>query len=96
MTKEKLQNELENYKRLYEALKIEHEKLLKEKEDIETYKDLNLQLQLEVKQLEKEKRDLEIANENLFTKYRTYSEVHEILTRVVEGNFNYGGVNKRC
>lgn len=96
MTKEQLQNELENYKRLYEALKIEHENLLKEKENIEIYKDLNLQLQLEVKQLEKEKKDLEIISGNLRTQRDTYRETYDILTRIVEGNFNYGGVNGRC
>lgn len=83
MTKEQLQNELENYKTLYKTLKSEHEELLKEKENIEIYKELNLELQLEVKQLEKEKKDLEIMNENLSTECRTYREVHEILTKVV-------------
>lgn len=83
MTKEKLQNELENYKRLYETLKIEHENLLKEKEDIEIYKDLNLQLQLEVKKLEKEKDNLQRMNEILSRECDTYREVHEILTKVV-------------
>lgn len=90
MTKEQLQNELDNYKKLYEVLKIEHEELLKERENIDTYKDLNLQLQLEVKQLEKEKKNLEIMNENLTTQRNTYREVHEILTNIVGGNFNYG------
>lgn len=83
MTKEKLQNELDNYKRLYEALKIEHENLLKEKDDIEIYKDLNLGLQLEVKKLETEKDNLQRMNENLSTERNTYREVHEILTKVV-------------
>jgi FtsZ-binding cell division protein ZapB len=83
MTKEQLQNELDNYKRLYETLKIEYENLLKEKEDIEIYKDLNLQLQLEVKKLEKEKDELERLNDNLSTECRTYKEVHDILTKVV-------------
>lgn len=96
MTKEQLQKELDNYKRLYEALKIEHENLLKERENIDTYKDLNLQLQLELKRLSKEKKDLEIMNENLATQRDTYREVHDILTRIVEGNFNYGGINNRC
>lgn len=90
MTKEQLQNELDNYKRLYEALKIEHEKLLKEKDDIEIYKDLNLQLQLEVKKLEKEKQDLEVISCNLRTQRNTYRETYDILTRVVGRDFNYG------
>ena len=83
MTKEQLQNGFDNYKRLYEVLKIEHEKLLKEREDIEIYKDLNLQLQLEVKQLEKEKDNPQRMNEILSTELDTYREVHEILTKVV-------------
>ena len=83
MTKEQLQNELENYKTLYKTLKIEHENLLKERENIEIYKDLNLELQLKVKQLEKEKKDLEVMNDHLSTECCTYREVHEILTRIV-------------
>ena len=83
MTKEKLQNERDNYKRLYETLKSEHEKLLKERENIEAYKDLNLQLQVEVKQLEKERGNLQKTNEILLTERDTYREVHEILTKVV-------------
>ena len=75
MTKEQSRKELENYKRLYETLKIEHENLLKEKENIEIYKDLNLQLQLEVKQLEKEKRDLEVINDNLTQRIQQMPEI---------------------
>ncbi len=83
MTKEQSRKELENYKRLYEALKIEHENLLKETENIEAYRELNLELQLKVKKLEKEKGDLEVISDNLRTERDTYRETYDILTRIV-------------
>lgn len=79
MTKEQLQNSLDNYKRLYEVEKEKNEKLENEKEEINNYKALNLDLQLRVKWLEKENKELTNYNQILSSRNETYEKVFDIL-----------------
>ncbi len=79
MNKEQLQNELSNYKKLYEIQKEENEKLLQEREDIERYKKLNLELQVKVVELQKDKEELTHYNRELSTQNDIYREVFDIL-----------------
>ena len=79
MTKEKLQNELENYKTLYLTQKKENERLNKEQEDIEAYKQLNLELQVRVAKLERENKELKHYNQLLSNQNEVYKEVYDLL-----------------
>lgn len=79
MTKEQLQNSLDNYKRLYEVAKEKNDKLESEKEEIGNYKELNLELQLKVKWLEEEKKELINYNQILTSQNETYEKVFDIL-----------------
>ena len=81
MNKEQLQNELSNYKKLYEIQKEENEKLLQEQEDIERYKKLNLELQVKVVELQKEKEELTHYNRELSIQNDIYREVFDILKK---------------
>lgn len=79
MTKEKLQNELDNYKILYKTTKERNEKLENEKEEIDNYKILNLDLQLKIKLLEEENKRLTNYNQILSSQNETYEKVFDIL-----------------
>ena len=79
MTKEKLEMELENYKRLYKTEKEKREELEKERENIEEYRLLNLDLQVEVKNLNKKINNLVNDNMILSHKNNTYETVFDVL-----------------
>lgn len=79
MTKEQLQNELDNYKRLYKVEKEKNEKLESEKIEINNYKVLNLDLQVRVKYLEEENKELTNYNQILSSQNETYEKVFDIL-----------------
>lgn len=79
MTKEKLINELENYKTLYKVEKEKREQLENERENIATYQLLNLDLQVKVKELQETVKSLEKYNEMLSNQNQTYETTFNIL-----------------
>lgn len=84
MTKEKLENELNNYKRLYEVEREKNNKLEKERENIEQLKELNIDLQVNNKNLQN-LNELHRNTINLLSdKVQTYEKVFKVLTKQEE------------
>lgn len=79
MTKEQLQNERDNYMRLYKSEKEKREELENEKFNIEKYEELNLQLQCRVFDLKKQVDDLSDANRYLAKNLEIYETVFNVL-----------------
>lgn len=81
MTKEQLQNELENYKRLYKVEQQKAKQLLEERENIEEYRKLNLGLQVELENLKNENKEIIKNNQILGSRNQTYENVFNLLKK---------------